>query len=223
MRDLYEKHGGDPANQHIYNALINAWASSGSQFAASRAHAILLEMEEKHSSDSFVPRPNIISVNSVLKSFCGSPDGTQQAEVLLAKVESETSYEGLKPDIYSYTIAITAYGRSDLEDKAEKAYGIVERLIESYRGGNERARPNINAFNAALSKLWVCPATLSSFKSRCFVLNDLMPRAFSLPIITIPYLCFCNRCLRFHEWQFRPQAGGFHNRCQNYHPPQRVF
>ena len=151
MRDLFENHGGDPANTHIYNALINAWASSGSKYAGSRAYDILQDMEKNHENDPFVPPPNIISVNTVLKAFCGSPDGGIKAEALLIELEGKGNFENLEPDAYSYCTAITATGRSNLKDKAEKAYNILERMIGAFQNGNARARPTIHAFNACLS------------------------------------------------------------------------
>lgn len=153
MRHFYNNYGGDPANASIYNAVINAWACSGTENAASQAEALLKEMEERHRKDPFVPKPNTISYNTLIKLYCdGRPGGAERAEELLTKLEDQMQHDNnLAPDAVSYSTAITAFGRSNLEHKAEKAYEILERMVKAFEGGNRSAKPNIYAFNAALN------------------------------------------------------------------------
>lgn len=153
MRHLHRNHGGDPANASVYNAAINAWASSGTSSGAARAIAILNEMEENYKVDPFVPAPDTTSYNTAIKGLRnGGFRSTERAEELLHQMEvSERS--GLNPDAFTFTSLITAYGRSTQEMKAEKAYNVLQRQITAYKNGNLKARPNVLAFNSLLSKL----------------------------------------------------------------------
>ena len=144
-------------------------------------------MEENHKEDPFVPKPDTTSVNTVIKAL--SQGGfAERAEELVYKMEANEK-SGLAPDAFSYTALITAYGRSTLEMKAEKAYKVLRRQIEAYEKGNLKARPNILAFNALLSKL-----------SRRIYWNYL-PRgrsAFSLSVVSCslsPYFHFRRVCI----------------------------
>ena len=55
------------------------------------------------------------------------------------------------PDSYSYTSVITAYGRSDAKNKAQKALELLKRMIEANNNGNIAAKPTVHSFNAALN------------------------------------------------------------------------
>ena len=65
MRNLHKNHDGEAANTFVYNAAINAWASSQDQAAVERSMELLNEMETKHQIDPFVPRPDTMTYNFV--------------------------------------------------------------------------------------------------------------------------------------------------------------
>ncbi len=153
MQDLHRFHGGDPPVTSVFNAVINAWACSESSHAVERAEAILKQMEDHHSVDSCIARPNRISYNTVIKAMRnGSADEAARAESLLKILEERSQNDNeFTPDSYSYTAVITAYGRSDDPNKAQKALAVLQRMIHAYKGGNKAAKPNVHSFNAALN------------------------------------------------------------------------
>ncbi|CAB9500434.1 Pentatricopeptide repeat-containing protein [Seminavis robusta] len=155
MRDLHKTCGGDPANNSVYNSAINAWAASDkSRQAMNRALELLAEMEKMHSVDEFVPAPTTVSYNSVMKVLGrGGNKGARLCAEILAKLEQNELEEtsDVIADAFTYTACITAFARSDLRDKAERAYMVLQRMLAAYEAGNQRARPNIRPFNSALN------------------------------------------------------------------------
>ena len=146
----------------IYNAVLNSWASSSSRGntdispteAANRVKGLLKEMEDGYKEDpQHYPRPDIITYNTVLKAMAdGTEDNAIYAEGLLERIErmGEINAE-YRPDTYSYTSVISAYGRSDASNKASKALELLKRLLDSFEKSSKEAQPSVHAFNAALN------------------------------------------------------------------------
>eukprot|EP00980_Cylindrotheca_fusiformis_P024956 scaffold12769_cov141-Cylindrotheca_fusiformis.AAC.16 len=154
MQDLYHNWGGEPVSTSVYNAVMNAWASLGPTVESlQRVRELLQEMEENDGEDPAIPAPNRISYNTVIKAMRdGSAVDAAYAEDILSVLESRGQTENhLLPDSYSYTSVITAYGRSDASDKAEKALELLERMLVACENGNIAAKPTVHSFNAALN------------------------------------------------------------------------
>lgn len=153
MNDLYQNWGGDPVTSSVYNAVINAWASSGTKEALDRVKELLQEMEDNDGDDPSIPLPSRISYNTVIKAMReGTADDAAYAEEILSVLERKGEREShLLPDSYSYTSVITAYGRSDAKNKAQKALELLKRMIEANNNGNIAAKPTVHSFNAALN------------------------------------------------------------------------
>lgn len=124
MKDLYHNHGGDAPCAPVYNACLNAWASSNTDKGVDRAEALLREMEECHEMHDDIPAPNRITYNTVLKALrTGRSDHALRAETLLNRMEEQAKHDILlKPDSYSYTSVITAIARTREPDKATRAF-----------------------------------------------------------------------------------------------------
>jgi hypothetical protein len=153
MKDLYRRFNGDPVTTSLYNAVINSWASSDSEYAPKRARNLLQEMQEKNGKDLCIPAPDRITYNSVIKAMRGGT--TQQAtwaEDLLSVLEKRGPTDSaFLPDAYTYTSTITAYGRSDYKDKAPKALELLQRMVRAFEQGNDAAKPTVHSFNAGLN------------------------------------------------------------------------
>ena len=153
MNELYQNWGGDPASTSVYNAVINAWASSGTKEGLRRVKELLKKMEENDGEDPAIPLPNRISYNTVIKAMReGTADDAAYAEEILSILEERGQTEShLLPDSYSYTSVITAYGRSDATNKAGKALELLRRMIQANENGIIAAKPTVHSFNAALN------------------------------------------------------------------------
>jgi hypothetical protein len=152
MWDLHRNHGGNAPDVEIYNSVVNAYASQESSHALERVKEILREMENGEKEG--IPRPNLITFNLVIKSMRNGnkEEGAVFAEDILTTLESMGGKDpNLLPDNYSYTSVITAYARSDSSRKAEKAFEIVERMMEARANGNKGALVTAHTFNAALN------------------------------------------------------------------------
>lgn len=105
---------------------LNCWAYSVGEQSVERCEAILEDMQRQG------PTPSLIPYNRVLKAL-GRVRGrgdlyAKKEEVILDTLERRsTSDPTLYPDNYSYTAAISAYGRSIAKDKASKALELLER------------------------------------------------------------------------------------------------
>lgn len=154
MQDLYQNWHGEAVSISVYNAVLNAWASSGSsEESLARVKELLREMEENNGEDPSIPEPNRISYNTVIKAMRdGTAADAKYAEEILSVLETRGQTERhLLPDSYSYTSVITAYGRSDASNKADMALALVKRMILACENGNIAAKPTVHSFNAALN------------------------------------------------------------------------
>ena len=113
-----------------------------------RALALLTEMEE--SEDPSVPKPCMISYNTVIKAMRnGSKEAAIRAEELLRALEQRArNEEGFGPDVFSYTAVVSAFGHSNAVDKDKKALEILGHMISTYKRGNLSSKLNIHPFNA---------------------------------------------------------------------------
>jgi hypothetical protein len=147
MEDLHGNHGGDPVPASVYNAIMNAWASSNSEEAPERVKALLQGMEENG------PQPNRITYNTVIKAMRdGTATQAAYAEKVLFKLEERGASENeFLPDSYTYTSVITAYARSDAWNKAQKSLQLLERMLQAYKNGNVACKSTVHSFNAALN------------------------------------------------------------------------
>ena len=153
MENLFFHHGGQEPNTAVYNAVINSWAIRGDNRARGRSQAILNHMEQEYRKGKIKKKPNIISFNSVLKSYSTTKNHTKDAEELLERMEElhAEGTMGIVPDSISYTTVITTYARSNEPGKARSAERILHRMIDAYKSGNRAARPVLYSFNACLN------------------------------------------------------------------------
>ena len=153
MQHLHRKFGGDVPTTSVYNSVINAWAThSETEYGLHRVKELLKIMEKNDGNDPEIPRANRITYNTVIKASRNGKDAVTHVEELLTTLEAKgRSDPRMLPDYYSYTAAITAFARSDRIDKAEKAFGTLERMLKAVREGNMAATPTTHSYNAVLN------------------------------------------------------------------------
>jgi len=149
MIELHQTHGGVQPSLSIYNAVFNAIAAS-SPVNLTSMETLLAQMEQ--SADDQVPKPNIITYNSAFKACLrsGTVHGAEWADGVLQSLETQSTPDSaLRPDSFSYTTVIAAYGRSLFRNKASKAAELVERALRHYHEGCLDGPPHVSIFNAA--------------------------------------------------------------------------
>jgi hypothetical protein len=154
MRNLYYNFDGKPPTTSVYNSVINSWATCAHpDLGQRRIKEILQIMEENNGKDPFIPRPNRITYNTVIKAMRdGKTKNADYAEEILTRLEEKGTVEPhMLPCSYSYTSTITAFGRSDCPDKAEKSFQILERMLRATEKGNMAATPTTHSYNAVLN------------------------------------------------------------------------
>lgn len=141
-RDMYENHDGDPPGESIYNAVINAWASSDSLQKYQRVKDLLRSMEESDDDDPSIPKPSLITYNTVIKAAAadGNDESTLDAEKIVLQLEDigKSSNPELLPDVTTYSSLITAFGRSNVPYKAVKCLEIINKMISRSKEEKER-------------------------------------------------------------------------------------
>ena len=153
MKELYAEYNGPVPTVEVYNAVLNAWASQRSKGGAKMALSILEEMEQNHKHDTANPKPDRMCYNTVLKSLRTGEEShaTRAVELLEQMNEFAKDNPKMAPDAYTYASVMNALGRSNIVDKAERTFKVLLQMIESYKGGNSEAKPNIIVFNCALN------------------------------------------------------------------------
>eukprot|EP00579_Thalassiosira_antarctica_P017121 CAMPEP_0201946168 /NCGR_PEP_ID=MMETSP0903-20130614/54282_1 /ASSEMBLY_ACC=CAM_ASM_000552 /TAXON_ID=420261 /ORGANISM="Thalassiosira antarctica, Strain CCMP982" /LENGTH=874 /DNA_ID=CAMNT_0048489261 /DNA_START=64 /DNA_END=2686 /DNA_ORIENTATION=- len=159
MKEMHSQGLVEEPTTPVYNALINTLISSEESGSLERAEALFLEMQTANLT-------NTRTFNTMIKCYAmferSRGDGEiasfsrpRKAERLLDEMEISYYSKGMttaiSPDKYSYTTVISAYGRSNTQRKAAKAYAILQRMIDSYQEGNSAAKPGTFAFNAVLN------------------------------------------------------------------------
>lgn len=154
MQTLYHNFGGEPPTTSVYNAVINSWATCADPVRGLiRVKEILQIMQENDGVDPAIPRPNRITYNTVIKALRdGKTKNAEYAEEILTMLELKGRVEPrMLPCSYTYTSTITAFGRSDCPEKAERAFQILERMLVATEKGNMAAQPTTHSYNAVLN------------------------------------------------------------------------
>uniref|UniRef100_A0A7S3P7E3 Pentacotripeptide-repeat region of PRORP domain-containing protein n=1 Tax=Amphora coffeiformis TaxID=265554 RepID=A0A7S3P7E3_9STRA len=149
MTEIHQTHGGEQPTLSVYNAVFNAIAAS-SPVNLTSVKTLLVQMEQ--SVDDHIPKPSIITYNSAFKACLRSctVHGAEWADKVLQSLEAKSTAESaIKPDSFSYTTVIAAYGRSLFPNKARKAAELVERALRHHKEGCLDGSPHVSIFNAA--------------------------------------------------------------------------
>ena len=171
MKQLCVQHDdAKPPTVGVYNSVINAFANTKTRKGVMKALALLEQMESSNSD--MVPRPNRVTYNTVLKAFQGNENHAERAQELFERMEHLSQTDpSLSPDVYSYVSFLKVLSRSNFADKADRAFRLVQRMIQQHDDGDERVRPNIRIFNAALNACAYSATGNPEVNERAFVVT----------------------------------------------------
>jgi len=203
MALFHREHNGEAPGVRIFNAVLNAHAGSKVEERGDKALALLNRMEERctlslsfgdetvlYSSISTsspplrMPSPTTVSYNIVLKSMqTGKTRDAQRADRLLMRMEEGNASS--RPDSISYCTVISAYGKSDSEEKSKQSFNVLKRLVaastryQSSQRNNSRAVPY--AFNAALNACCFAHETSAQREESFSIVQEIMNMMESFP------------------------------------------
>ena len=145
-----------PPTTPVYNALLNCIVTSGENGSLERAEALFADIESAGLANTRTCNTMLKGYSTMSRSSDGktvSYSSPHMAEKLLDQMEVSYHTEGttclIKPDKYSYTTVISAYGRSNVKRKAAKAHWTLNHMLDEYHEGNKAARPNTYTFNVS--------------------------------------------------------------------------
>ena len=145
-------------NTYTYNALIDAYARAGGLEMASHAERILKNMNNIFSHDlNTNVKPDVFSYNAVISAF--APCDPSRCDAILSALElsnEEFNPACVKPNVFCFTTCIDAFAKSNVKNKAEKAYEILQRMKRIYLSGVKTAKPNTVVFTSVINACAYC-------------------------------------------------------------------
>jgi len=132
-----------------YSNVINVYSKMGGVKAATRAQALLDEMQKEQIN------PNAHTFNSAITAWSrsGSKGSALKAESLLKKMEElhEAGNKNLQPSAQVYTSVISAWAKSNDPGSALRAEILLKLMWAMYKRGNKSVKPNVLTFTSVIS------------------------------------------------------------------------
>jgi hypothetical protein len=145
-----ERLGRSDFGTRNFNVVINAYAKSNDRFAADKAHRLLRNMQ-----DSQHVKPDVISYTSVMECYSKSADPNASVaalELLETCFEKSATDPSLRPNLRTFTMAISALAHCPRQGNAAKARDLLTRLVELYETtGDSSLKPNEYPYNYAIN------------------------------------------------------------------------
>mmetsp|Transcript_19177 Transcript_19177/g.22067 ORF Transcript_19177/g.22067 Transcript_19177/m.22067 type:complete len:961 (-) Transcript_19177:241-3123(-) len=128
----------------IYTNVITAWSHSTNMIAPDRALALFNQMRISGNNNIY---PNILSLNSLLTTFCNH-GRVEEAQELL----EQSKRRWIRPDSKTYQIIFRGYAKSKAFDAAENAHDLLKELENEYRHGEStrKIQPTVNMYSQLL-------------------------------------------------------------------------
>jgi len=132
-----------------YSSVINVYSKMGGVKAATRAQALLDEMQKED------VKPNAHTFNSAITAWSrsGSKGSALKAEILLKNMEDlyEAGNKSLQPSAQVYTSVISAWAKSNEPGSALRAEILLKLMWAMYKRGNKSVKPNVQTFTSVIS------------------------------------------------------------------------
>ncbi|KAL3785965.1 hypothetical protein HJC23_005674 [Cyclotella cryptica] len=128
-----------------YTALLQVLANSGRADATERAEEWFNEMKLKYRNGDDSMRPNKMTYTAMINCWSNRPEAPpERVERILAEMEEdyERGFIDSKPDAFVYGSIIKAWSKSRLEDKANRAWKLYNRMKAKYESGDIEMQPN---------------------------------------------------------------------------------
>lgn len=157
----------------IYTTLVKAWAKSSAEDKVEQALRLIQFMQEQKDEEMM---PNLVTYNILLDCLAnttvesfgnGGTPGTK-AEALLEEMRARAAagQDDVRPDVISYSSAMHAWAKIG---HAERAAQILDQMLQDYRSGNARAKPDVQCFNTVLGAFTRSRATDACLKAEAFL------------------------------------------------------
>jgi pentatricopeptide repeat protein len=131
-----------------FNTVLHAY-----RYNPRRASLILKHMETLHEAGNDDVEPDVYSYTCCIQAWASSTEkaASFQAKQLLETMETlSKKRKELTPNIVSYTCVMTALSKSNQRGAAQEAQCILERMLERYRAGDVRVKPDTVAFTTVI-------------------------------------------------------------------------
>ena len=142
-----------------YNALIKAYVKHGQEASA---ESILLQMQDEHNKGNDDVRPDSVTWNLVIEAHAKSQDerAAHKTAIIMDKmVEFGKKHPDVKPDKVTITSMLKSLVRKAVKGNknvGQQAVNILDKIIESYRGGNELMKPDKIIFSTVINCVAKC-------------------------------------------------------------------
>jgi hypothetical protein len=135
----------------VFNAAINAWASSGDAQSGTKALALLRQMKHLVEQEGYDTTPDIVTYNTILSawSHCGHINAAPQTEKIVSEMQSLSaeSVAAPAPNTVSYNTILHAWSKSTLPGAAPRAQKVLDFMISTDRKGIE---PDVYSFTSVI-------------------------------------------------------------------------
>jgi pentatricopeptide repeat protein len=132
----------------IYNALIDAWAKSGS---VERAEQILRDLDSNPPS----VKPNVITYGAIVKGWSVSGHSKAADRVQSLYDEMKRKYQAgdqsVKPNERILELVVSTWLRSPRSDRMVKLRGVLDDVQERYKSGEVELQQFLNRLSAAMN------------------------------------------------------------------------
>lgn len=170
LAESYLNRNGNAFDTPSCNAVLAAWANTGTRKGAERCNKLLDKLEtvlEEGTTMKVGVGPNSISYHTTISAWtksCGAGDGghaAEQAEHILHRMENQYTSSLLsdkekrkrfQPNVIAYSSIIDCWSKSGSLNGAQQAEELLHRMETlSSSGENSRVKPNIVSFSSVLT------------------------------------------------------------------------
>jgi len=156
-----EQHGIQP-DMVAYTSVLNALSKSKSrkekERAASKAIAIIKQMEELYDEEAYYAKPTLITYSTAINAIGNSldPSAPELAESMLRHLydlHESKQPGGMKPTTATFNAVITAMARSKLRRGRKTAQRAEQLLVEMFRRteqGETNVEPNVKSWGGVM-------------------------------------------------------------------------
>ena len=135
----------------VFNAVINAWATSKDLQAGTKSLDLMRQMKELANKQGYDTEPDIVTYNTVLSawSHCGHVNAAPQTEKIVQDMQAAAneSEKVHAPNTVSYNCILNAWSKSSHEGAAPRAQKVLDYMIAANR---EEIAPDIYSFTSVL-------------------------------------------------------------------------
>lgn len=134
-----------------FTSVIDAFGKSRHPDGAVKAEGVFEQMEDEFRLGNHEAKPTTITFNTLMNAWVqrGKEENIHHAEEILNRME-DGEYD-VSPDVVSYSIIMNGWSKLRIPSSLEKTANIFNRMVKSYKGGNERAKPNLHSFVSLLT------------------------------------------------------------------------